>query len=722
MHTLLATIGLIGLVSAACPYMDGHAEIKGRCDHAEEHLEGRDTQTDADFLDQFVVDDSNSYITTDAGGPIEDNHSLKGGERGPTLLEDFIFRQKIQHFDHERVPERAVHARGAAAHGMFTSYGNYSNITAASFLNQEGKQTPVFVRFSTVAGSRGSADTARDVHGFATRFYTDEGNFDIVGNNIPVFFIQDAILFPDLIHAVKPSPDREIPQAATAHDSAWDFFSQQPSVLHTLFWAMAGNGIPRSYRHMDGFGVHTFRFVTNNGDSKFVKWHWKTKQGKASLVWEEAQVLAGKNADFHRQDLWNAIASGNGPEWELGVQIVNESDALSFGFDLLDPTKIIPEELVPVTLLGKMQLDTNPTNYFAETEQVMFQPGHIVRGIDFTEDPLLQGRIYSYLDTQLNRHGGPNFEQLPINRPRVEVHNNNRDGAAQNFIPLNVAPYSPNTLNNGNPKEANQTVGNGFFTAPGRTVTGNLMRATSSTFSDLWSQPRLFFNSLIPVEQQFLINAMRFEVSHIQSAVVKSNVIIQLNRVSNDLAKRVAEVVGVAAPTPDPTYYNNNSTKFVTIFGNPLPTIATLTVGVLASIKSSSSLSQAASLAQSFSDAGLNVIVVGEILQTGVNQTYSAADATGFDGIIVASGAESLFTNGSSSTLFPADRPLQILTDGYRWGKPVGALGNTSSVLQLAGATTTLGVFMGTDVESFVTSFGGGLKTFKFIDRFPVDS
>ncbi|KUJ07645.1 catalase-domain-containing protein [Mollisia scopiformis] len=720
MRICLAFLSLLGLASAACPY-GAEPEINGRSD-ASESLEQRGVQTDADFLEQFVLDDSDSFITSDAGGPIEDNHSLKAGERGPTLLEDFIFRQKIQHFDHERVPERAVHARGAGAHGMFTSYGNYSNITAASFLAQAGKQTPVFVRFSTVAGSRGSADTARDVHGFATRFYTDEGNFDIVGNNIPVFFIQDAILFPDLIHAVKPMPDREIPQAATAHDSAWDFFSQQPSSLHTLFWAMAGNGIPRSFRHMDGFGIHTFRFVTDSGDSKLIKWFWKTKQGKASLVWEEAQVLAGKNADFHRQDLWDAIASGNGPEWELGVQIVDEADALSFGFDLLDPTKIIPEELVPVTLIGKMQLDTNPTNYFAETEQIMFQPGHIVRGIDFTEDPLLQGRIYSYLDTQLNRHGGPNFEQLPINRPHVPIHNNNRDGAAQNYIHLNTAAYSPNTLNNGNPKEANQTVGNGFFTTPGRTVMGNLMRATSSTFSDVWSQPRLFFNSLIPVEQQFLINAMRFEVSHIQSAIVKANVIIQLNRVSNDLAKRVAEVIGVAAPAPDPMFYNNNSTKFVTIFGNPLLTIATLNVGVLASIKSSDSLSQAASLAQSFQGAGVNVIVVGEILQAGVNQTYSAADATGFDGIIVASGAESLFTNGSSSTFFPADRPLQILTDGYRWGKPVGALGNASSVLKLAGATTTPGVFTGVDVGSFVTSFEGGLKTFKFIDRFPIDS
>ena len=335
-----------------------------------------------------------------------------------------------------------------------------------------------------------------------------------------------------------------------------------------------------------------------------------------------------------------------------------------------------------------------------------------MRGIDFTEDPLLQGRIYSYLDTQLNRHGGPNFEQLPINRPHVPIHNNNRDGAGQNYIPINVAAYSPNTLNGGNPKEANQTTGNGFFTTPGRTVTGNLVRAVSSTFADVWSQPRLFFNSLIPVEQQFLINAMRFEVSHLQSSVVKSNVILQLNRVSNDLAKRVAEVVGVGAPAPDPKFYNNNSTAFVSIFNKTLPTIATLNVGILASVNSPRSLSQAAALAEPFSSAGANVIVVGETLSSGINQTYSAADATGFDGIIVAAGAETLFTNGTSSTFFPSNRPLQILVDGYRWGKPVGALGSAVPVLKLAGITTTPGVFTSADtasgdISSFVTAFEG---------------
>ncbi|KAK3357373.1 catalase-like domain-containing protein [Lasiosphaeria hispida] len=705
---------LAGLATAACPYTDP-AALKERSDE-------QVPATSNEFLAQFEVDDSKGFLTSDVGGPIEDQDSLKAGIRGSTLLEDFIFRQKIQHFDHERVPERAVHARGAGAHGTFTSYGDFSNLTAASFLSTPGKETPVFVRFSTVAGSRGSADTVRDVHGFATRFYTDEGNFDIVGNNIPVFFIQDAIRFPDLIHAVKPSPDSEIPQAATAHDSAWDFFSSQPSTLHTLFWAMAGFGIPRSYRHMDGFGVHTFRAVTDDGSSKLIKWHWKTKQGKASLVWEEAQALAGKNADFHRQDLFDAIESGNGPSWELNVQVVDEDKALAFGFDLLDPTKFIPEELAPLQPLGIMTLDANPTNYFSETEQIMFQPGHIVRGIDFTEDPLLQGRIFSYLDTQLNRHGGPNFEQLPINRPRTPIHNNNRDGAGQNLIHRNLYPYSPNTLNNGYPAQANQTAGRGFFTAPGRTASGNLVRELSSTFDDHWSQPRLFYNSLTKIEQQFVINAIRFETSQLKSKTVKQNVLTQLNRVSNDIAKRVAAVLGLAAPAPDSRYYNNNVTAGISIFNKTLPSIATLRVGILASTKSASSLREAASLKERLTKDKLVVTVVGETMADGVDQTYSAADATAFDGVIVVAGAEEIFDPKRTSPLYPAGRPGQILLDGYRWGKPVAALGSASTAFNSTGVQSTSGIYTGSEIDGLVQAFEKGLATFKFTDRFRLDS
>ncbi|KAK1750741.1 catalase [Echria macrotheca] len=720
MHTLKALLSwscLLGLSTAACPFADPAAAAAV---HARQTTQEKPSSKE--FLEKYEVDDSKGFLTSDVGGPIEDQTSLKAGVRGSTLLEDFIFRQKIQHFDHERVPERAVHARGAGAYGTFTSYGDFSNLTAASFLSEAGKKTPTFVRFSTVAGSRGSADTARDVHGFAVRLYTDEGNFDIVGNNIPVFFIQDAIQFPDLIHSAKPSPDNEIPQAATAHDSAWDFFSSQPSTLHTLFWVMAGNGIPRSYRHMDGFGVHTFRFVKDDGSTKLIKWHWKTKQGKASLVWEEAQVLAGKNADFHRQDLWDAIESGNGPSWELNVQVVDEDKALAFGFDLLDPTKIIPEELAPLQPLGIMTLDTNPTNYFAETEQVAFQPGHIVRGIDFTEDPLLQGRLFSYLDTQLNRHGGPNFEQIPINRPRnMDPHNNNRDGFGQTFIHRNKYHYSPNTLNNGFPAQANQTVGRGFFTAPGRSASGHLVRERSDTFDDHWSQVRLFYNSLTPVEQQFLINAIRFEASHVTSEPVLRNVLAQLNRVSNDVAKRVADGLGMEAPAPDPKYYHDNTTRGVGIFGGEdLPTIATLRIGILASVQGET-LEQAKALKQRLAKDKVVVTIVAEALRDGVDQTYSAADATGFDGIIVEAGAEGLFGPNKTSALYPNGRPGQILVDGYRWGKPVGGVGSASAALRSVGVPSTPGVYVGNDVEQFVADFEKGLAHFKFTDRFPLD-
>ncbi|KAI1393400.1 CATB protein [Hypoxylon trugodes] len=718
--TSTALLGLLSLVSAAgCPFANPGA------------LHSRAEGTDDPVL-TAQVDDSTGFFTDDVGGQITEQNSLRAGDRGPTLLEDFIFRQKITHFDHERVPERAVHARGAGAHGTFTSYGDWSNLTAASFLNRAGKETPVFVRFSTVAGSRGSADTARDVHGFATRFYTDEGNFDIVGNNIPVFFIQDAIQFPDLIHSVKPSPDSEIPQAATAHDSAWDFFSQQPSTLHTLFWAMAGFGIPRSFRHMDGFGVHTFRLVTDDGVSKLVKWHWKTKQGKASLYWEEAQILAGKNADAHRQDLFEAIAAGNGPEWELAVQVVDEDKALAFGFDLLDPTKIIPEEYAPLQKVGVMKLHTNPTNYFAETEQIMFQPGHIVRGVDFTEDPLLQGRIFSYLDTQLNRHGGPNFEQLPINRPLIPIHNNNRDGAGQNLIHKNIHHYTPNTLNDGFPQQANQNSGRGFFNAPSRGTTGKLTRGLSSTFDDHWSQPRLFYNSLTPVEQQFLINAIRFETSHLTSTTVKQNVLDQLNKISNDIAVRVATALGLDAPSPDPTYYHDNTTVDISITNATLPTVATLKVGILASTSKANgtnSLDQAKNLKESLSAENITVTIVAESLVDGVDKTYSAADATDFDAVAVTSGADSagLFalTTGGLSPLYPPLRPLQIANAAYLFGKPVAYFGGaTPSDPLVAGGVDPKaeGVYVGTDAADVVKGLVDGLKTFKFTGRYPVDA
>ncbi|KAJ5219706.1 hypothetical protein N7468_008910 [Penicillium chermesinum] len=732
MHSISLLAGLISVANAACPYMTG--ELPGSNPHVQRRDDGGAAGETEQFLSQFYINDQNATLTSDVGGPIEDQNSLSAGERGPTLLEDFIFRQKIQHFDHERVPERAVHARGAGAHGVFTSYADWSNITAESFLGGEGKETPIFARISTVAGSRGSADTARDVHGFALRFYTDEGNFDIVGNNIPVFFIQDAIQFPDLIHAVKPSGDNEIPQAATAHDSAWDYFSQQPSCLHTLIWAMAGHGIPRSIRHTDGFGIHTYRLLTNDGKSKLVKWHWKTLQGKASFVWEEAQQTSGKNADHLRQDLWDAIEAERYPEWELGIQIMEEEDQLRFGFDLLDPTKIVPEEYVPITPIGKLQLNRNPSNYFAETEQIMFQPGHIVRGIDFSDDPLLQGRLFSYLDTQLNRHNGPNFEQLPINRPRVPIHNNNRDGAGQNYIPLNKDAYTPNSLNNNSPYQANQTQNNGFFTGPGRTASGKLVRNRSPTFADVWSQPRLFWNSLIDAEKQFVVDAMRFENANVMSDVVRNNVIIQLNRISNDLAKRVAEAIGVDAPAPDPTYYHDNKTANVGTFGHKLLKLEGLKIGLLASVSNASSLTQGSALQSQFKSAGVDVVVVAERMADKVDQTYSASDATQFDAVVVADGAQGLFNphsftavqnnrTSTASTLYPAGRPLDILLDAFRFGKTVGAVGQGSLALRSAQISPAREgvVVAGSVSDAFTKNLKDGLYTFKHLDRFALD-
>ncbi|RDL36326.1 putative catalase-3 [Venustampulla echinocandica] len=718
LSTTLATA-----MAAGCPYMSGQlsARDKGFAKRqAGDSVEGTTLATQ-EFLAPFELNDTNVYMTTDSGTPIDEAVSLKAGPRGPTLLEDFIFRQKLQRFDHERIPERPVHARGAGAHGVFTSYGDFSNVTAASFLSKAGKQTPMFTRMSTVIGERGSVDSARDVHGMATRFYTDEGNFDIVGINVPVFFINDAILFPDLIHALKPSPDNQIPQAATAHDSAYDFFSQETSALNLVMIVMAGYGIPRSYRHMDGWGVHTYRLVTSEGASKLVRWHWKSLQGKASFLWEEAQAVGGKNSDFHRQDMWNAIEAGVNPEWELGVQIFDENEELAFGFDVLDPTKFIPEEVVPITPLGKMTLNTNPKNYFAETEQIGFQPGHIVRGIDFSDDPVLQGRLYSYLDAQLNRYGGPNFEQAPVNRPRVPIHNNNRDGKAQAYIPTNIAAYSPNTLNFGSPMEANETVGNGFFTAPNRYVSGALTRELSPTFADHWSQPRMVWNSLSPEEQQIAVNALRFETSHVVSVTVKQNFINQMNRIDHDLAVRVAQVlVDVTVPPPDTTYYNNNKTSYISIFHNSLPTIQGLNFGILASVYSNQSMSQAAMLSKQFADLGLFVSVVAENLAPGVNLTYSAADAIDFDGILVTPGSESIFLNGTSP-LYPLGRPLQIVQSAYVYGKPVGALGGASMVFQSVGIAERPGVYFRNSTATLLSDFEAGLKTFKFLDRFPLD-
>ena len=490
---------------------------------------------------------ADQFLTTNQGLKINDNqNSLKSGERGSTLLEDFILREKITHFDHERIPERIVHARGSAAHGYFELYESMEKYTKAGFLRKTGVKTPVFVRFSTVAGSRGSTDLARDVRGFAVKFYTEEGNYDLVGNNMPVFFIQDAIKFPDLIHAVKPEPHHEMPQAASAHDTFWDFISLMPESMHMIMWAMSDRAIPRSYRMMEGFGVHTFRFINERYESFFVKFHWKPLLGVHSVAWDEAQKISGKDPDFHRRDLWEAIDNGFFPEWELGVQIVDEKDEHKYDFDLLDPTKLIPEELVPVKIIGKMTLNRNPDNFFAETEQVAFHPGHLVPGIDLTNDPLLQGRLFSYTDTQLSRLGSPNFHEIPINRPVAEVHNNQRDGHMRQTINKSRVSYEPNTLGGGCPFQAKATEGG--FTSYDERIDARKIRGRSKSFFDHFSQATLFFNSQSEAEKNHMIDALRFELGKVQTPEIRERMVGMLTQVDETLAAKVAEGLGIPVP------------------------------------------------------------------------------------------------------------------------------------------------------------------------------
>ncbi|MGO0631281.1 catalase HPII [Pseudomonas sp. SAR267] len=501
-------------------------------------------------LEEHRSDATGQALRTNQGVRIADNqNTLKAGPRGPSLLEDFIMREKITHFDHERIPERIVHARGTGAHGYFQSYGNHAELTKAGFLQDPEKITPVFVRFSTVQGPRGSGDTVRDVRGFAVKFYTDEGNFDLVGNNMPVFFIQDAIKFPDFVHAVKPEPHNEIPTGGSAHDTFWDFVSLVPESAHMVIWAMSDRAIPRSLRMMEGFGVHTFRLINAEGVASFVKFHWKPRQGVHSLLWDEAQKLAGKDTDFQRRDLWEAIETGDYPEWELGVQIVPEADEHKFDFDLLDPTKIIPEELVPVTPLGKMVLNRNPDNFFAEVEQVAFCPGHIVPGIDFTNDPLLQGRLFSYTDTQLSRLGGPNFHQIPINQPIAPNHNNQRDALHQHVVHKGRASYEPNSIDGGWPKETPPAPQDGGFESYQERIDAHKIRQRSESFGDHFSQARLFFQSMSPTEQQHIIKAYSFELGKVEREHIRARQVNEiLANIDLKLAAAVAANLGLPAP------------------------------------------------------------------------------------------------------------------------------------------------------------------------------
>ncbi len=605
-------------------------------------------------LETNKEDGADEFLTTNQGVRINDNqNSLKAGNRGPTLLEDFIMREKITHFDHERIPERIVHARGSGAHGVFQVYEPMAKWTKAGFLQDPSVETPVFVRFSTVAGSRGSTDMARDVRGFAVKFYTDEGVFDLVGNNMPVFFIQDAIKFPDLVHAVKPEPHNEMPQAASAHDTFWDFISLMPESAHMIMWLMSDRAIPRSFRMMEGFGVHTFRFVNERNKSTFVKFHWKPLLGVHSVAWDEAQSISGKDPDFHRRDLWEAIETGAFPEYELGVQLVPEADEHKYEFDLLDPTKIIPEELVPVKRIGKLILNKNPDNFFAETEQVAFHIGHVVPGIDFTNDPLLQGRLFSYLDTQLKRLGGPNFHEIPINRPVSPVHNNQRDGQARQTINQGRVSYEPNSLAGGCPFQA--MIKEGGFSSFEERIDTHKVRERSPSFHDHFSQATLFYNSQSDAEKRHMINAFRFELGKVEVPAIRSRMVGILTQIDKDLAAAVAK--GLGFPVPKPETPINRS------FGADTPPKSVQPVKAVSSVSVSAPLSMA-----------------NTILNTVKSRKVAALIADGFDGEQVSAMKEALLKEGAMlKTVAP--RNGAILTAD---GKAVAAdfsLLTTASVL-----------------------------------------
>jgi catalase len=619
------------------------------------------------------------FLTTAGGVRIPDtDHSLKAGDRGPTLLEDFHLREKITHFDHERIPERVVHARGAAAHGVFTSYGTAAKLTSAAFL-AEGVETPVFTRFSTVAGSRGSADTVRDVRGFATKFYTSDGNFDLVGNNIPVFFIQDGIKFPDVIHAAKPHPDREIPQAQTAHDTFWDFVSLHTEATHMLMWVMSDRAIPRSYRTMEGFGVHTFRLVAANGETTLVKFHWKPVAGVHSLVWEEAQIAAGADPDFHRRDLADNIEAGNFPEWELGIQAFPDTEEQTFeGIDLLDPTKLVPEEIAPVQPVGRLVLNRNPVNYFAETEQVAFHTAHLVPGIEGTDDPLLQARHFSYLDTQLSRLGGPNFTQLPINRPHTEVNDDLRDGMHQTAVHEGVAPYKPNSLDFGCPFIADAT-NRGYVHVP-RAVHGPKVRTHAASFDDHYSQATLFWNSMSDIERLHIVEAFTFELGKCYEQSVKERTLESLARIDGTLCAQVAAGLGLSVPDGEAATGQEGSLALSQVVTKPGP-VAGRVVGVM--VTDGADLAGVAALREDLSQQGVVVRVIaphGGTVTAGrasavVERTLLTTRSIEYDALLVA---------GKTADL--TDVRLDILLqEMFRHAKPLGAWGDGVKALERAG-------------------------------------
>ncbi len=680
-------------------------------------------------LDRLRVNSAGQMLTTNQGTPISDNQSsLKAGLRGPTLLEDFVLREKITHFDHERIPERIVHARGSAAHGFFEAYRPLTDLTRAAPFAEAGKITPVFVRFSTVAGERGSADTARDVRGFAVKFYTDEGNWDLVGNNIPVFFIQDAMKFPDLIHAVKPEPHNGMPQAASAHDTFWDFVSLMPESTHMLLWVMSDRAIPRSYRMMQGFGVHTFRLVNEQGRSVFCKFHWKPLLGTHSLVWDEAVKIMGADPDFHRRDLWEAIESGHHPEWELGIQTFTEGEAEKFSFDVLDATKLIPEELVPVRPVGRMVLNRNPDNFFAETEQVAFCTAHVIPGIDFSNDPLLHGRIHSYVDTQITRLGGANFHEIPINAPVVGVHNNQRDGLHRQAIARGRVAYEPNSLGGGCPFQAGTK---GFVSFPKAIEEHNdpvdKVRGKSEKFAEHYTQARLFFDSQTAAEQAHIVGGFRFELSKVGVPAIRERMVSSLRNVSEELAGAVAAGLGLELPEPMPRAIKAppapevGSSPALSLTALPGDGgIATRKVAILVAdgVEAESiteimnALTEAGAVTRLLgSRLGSVTSEAGEVIE--VDATLENSPSVLFDAMVLPDGSE------AAEALARDGHALEFLKDQYRHCKTILVLGSSSLLLDKAGIAVQLpsgqedpGLLVGsggdgaTDIPAFIAAIG----------------
>jgi len=678
-----------------------------------------------------AVGPQGAHLTTADGLRLRDtDHSLKAGPRGPTLMQDHHLREKITHFDHERIPERVVHARGSAAHGVFVGYGTATPVCRAGFL-AEGVETPVFVRFSTVLGSRGSADTVRDTRGFATKFYTEEGTFDLVGNNIPVFFIQDGIKFPDVVHAAKPHPDREIPQAQSAHDTFWDFVSLHTEAQHHTLWNMSDRGIPRSFRMMEGFGVHTFRLTDADGGTSLVKFHWKPRLGVHSLTWEEAQLLGGIDPDFHRRDLADAIEAGARPEWELGIQVFPDTPAQTFeGIDLLDPTKIVPEELAPVQPIGRMTLTHNPTNFFAETEQVAFHVGHLVPGVDVTDDPLLQARLFSYLDTQLTRLGGPNFKQIPINRPHAPVNDMLRDGFHYDAVPGGVAPYRPNSLDGGCPFVAGADE-HAFVEAPVRIPDSAKVREAPASFADHFSQARLFWRSMSPVEQQHIVLAYTFELGKCYEQAIKERQLRALANIDAELCDRVAAGLGLPAPEASEPQADVAPSPALSQVGGEWPTEGRM-VGIVVDADDPGSLEGLPTLRSAvFAAGGVPLVVAGHGGLVGdgvaVQRTFATGRSVELDALLLAGAPgpaadaiPSRDVKAGAASLGVDPRVRLLVEECFRHAKAIGAWGPGVEALTAGGATEgDAGVVVGNDGETVLAEVMGLLGSHRAWQRFP---